>query len=582
MLSEHLEREQQLAAKQREAITHSHEIDHQENMLGALALLLGPETEDTLRVQAVRRLARSDAAQIPVLLRALSSYPEITAPPWPWWPPQYTHCGRLLLRISRRTQIPLTAFLQHPALRQPAGPVLWISVIEAISMLPPAAQTSYYELLLATGLTPPWDTVRYAAAMALAELAGQVSLRPVTVEALHTCQDEARCLPVLLATSYALLRNQEDRGLYALLRLLRRDVPEEGRKAAAFVLAIEQPLQLSSKQYERLTARLLLTLQDPNEEVAQHAAHALRTLGRPDTLRHLCLMLQPEKPSHVLIAILIALEEMMSRPAMREAMQSELLTHIVPLLHSEASEVRQQASYTLATIGGTYVTAILGAIVSNSDHPAYLETIEALRLLYHVLHSSVRTNVVRWLLSCLHSGKEKVQITVLDTLAYIAWQAQVHGQKKALLAYSSQIEQEGILEQLLIGPNAWVRQRTIELLGLLDCQQPTLYFQLLHCLHSDEDSGVRACAAYVLGQVATHRSLLVSLSPIPHLILALADTDEHVTETALNTLAQLASAADPFVVFALRELAAYGQVSVKEDNLAQAAQALLKKWHLAR
>ena len=580
MLSEHIERKQPPAAKQHEASVHIRQIDHQENVLGALALLLGPETEERVRVRAVRRLTRSDATQLPVLLRALSDYPEITAPPWPWWPVQYTHCGQLLLHISRRTQIPLAAFLQHPALHQPAGPVLWISVIEAIALLPPAAQTSDYELLLATGLTPPWDTVRYAAAMALANLAGQAPLRPVTVEALHVCQDEARCLPVLLATSYALLRNQEDRGLYALLRLLRRDVPEEGRKAAAFVLATEQPLQLSPQQYERLTARLLLTLQDPNEEVAQHAAHALRTLGTTDTLRHLCLMLHPQKPPHVLIAMLIAIEEMMSRSVMREAIQGELVAHIVPLLRSEAAEIRRQASYTLATIGGTYVTSILGAIISNSDHPAYLETIEGLRLLHGVLHSSVRTNVVRWLLHCLHSSEENVQITVLDTLVYIAWQAQVHGQRKALLAYSTQIEQEGILELLLTGPNAWVRQRTIELLGLLDFQQPELYFQLLHRLHGDEDSGVRACAAYVLGQVATHRSLPVPLSPIPHLILALADADEYVAETALNTLAQLASATNPFVVCALQELTAYGQAG-KEDNLVQAAQALLKKWHLA-
>ena len=580
MHSEHLDRENRPSAKQREAIAAIRQVDHQENVLGALALLLGPETEESVRGKAVRRLARSSATQLPVLLRALSSYPEITAPPWPWWPPQYRHCGRLLLQISRRTQASLTAFLQHPALHQTAGPVLWVSVIEAIGMLPPAGQTSDNEQLLTTGLKIPWDTVRYSAALALATLAGQAPLRPATVEALCVCQDEAVGLPILLATSYALLRNQEDRGLYALLQLLKREVPEEGRKAAAFVLATEQPLQLTPRQCEQLTERLLLTLQDPNEEVAQHAAHAMRSLGTNATLEQLCSMLYSEKSPHVLIAILIALEEMMARPAMREAMQNKLITHIVPLLRSEAPDIRRQASYTLATIGGTYAITVLGAIISNTSHPAYFEAIEGLRLLHGVLHASVRTHVVRWLLYCLHSEKETEQITVLDTMAYIAWQAQVQGQKKPLLAYSQQIEQEGNLGQLLNHANPWVRQRAIELLGLLNCEQSTLYCQLLRRLHVDEDSGVRACAAYVLGQVATHHSLPALLSPIPNLIEALADIDEHVAETALNTLAQLASAENPFVVYALRELTAYGQTEFKEDNLAQAAQALLKKWHI--
>src|SRR5581483_10409492 len=70
---------------------------HKESVQAALTLLLGPETEYSMRVRAVRRLAKQGPAILPVLLSTLSSFPAITVPAWPWWPPQYEHCARLLL-----------------------------------------------------------------------------------------------------------------------------------------------------------------------------------------------------------------------------------------------------------------------------------------------------------------------------------------------------------------------------------------------------------------------------------------------------------------------------------------------------
>src|SRR2546421_12627939 len=118
-----------------EARLYDHRTHSQEKILAALALLLGPETDYHMRVRATRRLARQGPPLLPLLLTTLNNYPEITSPPWPWWPPQYEHLSRLLLLLGQRAQVPLEALLQHPALSQPAGPVLWTSVIEAAGLL---------------------------------------------------------------------------------------------------------------------------------------------------------------------------------------------------------------------------------------------------------------------------------------------------------------------------------------------------------------------------------------------------------------------------------------------------------------
>ena len=573
MLREHMNSEPPFAAKES-----LRRVNRRESVLGALALLLGTETEETNRIRAVRRLARAgmDETNLLLLLRAMSEHPEITSPPWPCEPPQYASCGRLLYLLSRNLRLPLDAFLTHPALAQPVGPVLWAAMIEAVSLMPAFIQRSEYEPLLRAALLAPWVTVRYSAAMALANLARKVRLSAETVRTLR--REETEALPVLIAASCALLRMQEEHGLDMLLRLLEQDTLPEGRRAAAFVLTMEQPVPIAQGQRERLARQLLLALHDPDEQVAQHAAHALSAYGSEEMLAQLCSLLdtQQSTPAHSKVAALLALEEMMSSAALREIMQRGRLmaTTIVPLLQCETPEVRQQASYTLATIGGSYAATVLGAIISDAASPAYLDAIEGLRLLHGALSLPRRPHVVRWLLSCLQTADEQARISALDSLAYLAWQAR--GQHRALLAYSKQIAQDDTLEHLLISESAWVRQRTLELVGLLHCQRPTLYRQVLHCLRHDTDSGVRACAAYVISQLAPHWATSSTFSPIPDLILALTDPDVYVAETALNTLALLTSNDHPFVVYALKEITAHGYA--EENNLFKAAQALLKKW----
>jgi hypothetical protein len=62
-------------------------------------------------------------------------------------------------------------------------------------------------------------------------------------------------------------------------------------------------------------------------------------------------------------------------------------------LRSPAAEVRRQASYTLAACGGECVAAVLGTIVLNRDHPAHIEAIDSLRLLYGMLRTPRRARM---------------------------------------------------------------------------------------------------------------------------------------------------------------------------------------------
>jgi len=537
-------------------------IVNQEHIRTAMALLLGPETEYALRIRASQRLARQGPPLLPLLLTTLNNYPEITSPPWPWWPPQYEHLSRLLLLLSQRAQIPLEALLQHPALSQPAGPVLWTSVIEAAGLLEQAG----YESLFCRGLAEPWETVRYAAAMALANLAGKGSLLETTVDALRTHQSEEEPLSVRLASSYALLRNGESSGIEVLMTLLHPEAAEEARKAAAFVLATEPPAHLSSTCRERLIKLLLLLLPDSNSEIAMHAARALGSIALASILPPLCSLL--ESSDHCSqIAVLATLEQLASRNTIRQAIQRHTLPgQIAALLSADTPEVRRQASYTLAAIGGAYAAAVFGTTLLNSDHPGHIEAIEGLRLLHGVLRTPTRTNVVRWLLCTLRQQQEEAQITALDSLSYLLWQARVHGQKKARAAISTEILLDGTAIELLTNSSAWVRQRAVELLSILDNQPRTLRTRLMQLLRSDNDSGVRACIAYTLAQTPSRSD---TPSPIPILITTLLDPDEHVAETALNTLGQLASPDDPIVVYVLKELA------VCDNHLAKK---LLKKW----
>lgn len=545
---------------------HPYPKQNQEHVLVALALLLGPETSYPMRLRAARRLARQGPSILPLVLTTLHTYPEIISPPWPHWPAQYEHCSRLLLHLCRSTGLSLEALLQHPTISQPAGPVLWTSIIEAANLQPSLA----YEPLLSQGLTAPWITTRYASAMALAHLADQVSLQATTLELLHTCQQEQEPLPVRLTAAYALLRCNDSSGLAVLMQLIAADIPVETRKAAIFVLATDPPLHLCPTQRSKLIQLLLTTLQDHDGEIALHAAHILSSIALPATLSALGTLLSSSRPQ-AQIATLTALEEMAARKTMRRAIyQHNLPTAIVPLLRADIAEVHRQATFTLTTLGGAYAAAVLGTTLLNQEHPAQLAAIEGLRYLRNVLRAPLRARVLNWLLYALRQSSEQIQVTTLDSLAYLTLQARINGYEKAYDEISLTIYQDSIIVQLLASPYAWVRQRTVELLSMLAHQPETLHIQFLHLLHTDNDSGVRACVAYVLGALQANWA-------IPDLLHALLDPDEYVAETALNALAHLASPDHAIVAYILKELAQEHHKEQPSLRLSRAARQLLKK-----
>lgn len=547
------------------------QLQQQEDVLAAIALLLGPDTDHQRRIRAGRQLARRGPQLLPFLLQTLDTYPEITTPGWPWWPPQYEQISRLLIQLTQSAQLSLEACLRYPGVRQPPGPVLWVGIIEAANLLPHDG----HETLLREGLQAPWNTVRYASAMALANLASRSTLQENTLFALHTCQQTDPDVSVLLASSCALLRSGDNRSIEVLMNLLYPHIDEEVRKAAVFVLATELPIPLAQEQRERLAETLVQTLSDPNHEIALHAAHALRSVALPASLPALAALLDSPYEQFQLIG-LIALEEVASRKAMRQLTQRHALpTHIVPLLRSMEPEIRRQASYTLAAIGGEYAAAVLGTTLLDSNHPGHTEAIEALRLLADALHAPTRVQVVRWLLRTVRQPGEEVQVTALDSLSYLVWRARSQSKRQAFLVMSQEIVEDGIAGELLSSPSAWVRQRAVELLGMLDDQLLTWREQLEALLYNDSDSGVRACVAYAMGQNGIRQA-------IPALIDALLDRDEYVALTALNALGALATPDDSVVLFVVRELAGYSILSREEgDRLSEAAAGWLKKWKKA-
>ncbi len=574
MISEYSNRRQlsnRLPSEQPKGRHFPYNTARQERTLKALTLLLGPETAFDTRLRATRYLARQGSAVLPLLLSTLHHYPELISPPWPGWPLQYEQCSRLLIHLCQDANLSLDALLQHPAISQPAGPVLWTSVIEAVD----AQSDSCYEALLCDGLAAPWETTRYAAAMALANLTSNEPLQESTRAALRICQSTQEPISVRLAASYTLLRSGDSSGIEVLMKLLAENTTGEVCKATIFILATEPPTHLNPQQHEQLTRLLLAALTDENTEISQLAARTLGAIVQPSTLLLLLPLLASCIPS-VQIAALLALEEMAQHKAIRLILRQHMFSaNILPLLQATRSTVRRQAGYTLAAIGGEYVTAVLGIALQNCEHLGQIEAIEALRLLHGVLRLPIREKVVQWLLYVLAQPNEEVQVTALDSLAYLVWQTRTRRKLPANTAICAAINQDGTPLRLLASPHAWVRQRAIELLCMLDNQPPTLHAQLLYLLHHDTDSGVRACIAFILGQVAAHWA-------IPALLEALLDSDELVAITALNALDALdplSTTADAIVLYCIQELAAFSSpVKHNEDELCTSARLLLKKW----
>ncbi|HET8841938.1 MAG TPA: hypothetical protein VFN35_10760 [Ktedonobacteraceae bacterium] len=546
---------------------HLHE---REQLLAAIALLLGPETDYQKRLYASRCLAQEGPEILPLLLSALQAYPEITLPSWPWWPPQYEQISRLLLRLSQQARIPLHELLHYPILSQPPGPVLWTSVIDTTRLLP----HEEYEPLLREGLLSPWWTVRYASAMAIAHRAEYISPGPETRTMLFECQHADKEMLVRLVASCALLRCSDARGLETLKQFLASDVKTEHRKAALFILATELSVPLAPEQKQELATLLLTELCNEDQQSAWYAARALRMVAASDVLPTLsAFLIQPS--THTRLATLIALEELASRKTLRYSMRQQLIPqHIATLLSTREFELRRQACYTLATIGGEYATAVLGTTILDSQHLAHMEAIEALRLLPDARNTTILTRIMRWLVHALSQPSETTQVCALDSLNHLIWQARYQQHPPGMLRVITQeIEQGNILFQLLSNTSTRVRLRSVELLGNLD----TLLFHqrliLLEMLRHDSDSSVRACIAHTLGRAS-------ALWAIPDLLLALLDYQTQVAEAALDALDQLPLLDNELVIYAVKELAAYS-LPLRADSdypyLSRAARSWLKK-----
>ena len=545
-----------------------------ESIQAALTLLLGPETDYSTRVHATRRLTRQGLAILPLFLTALNNYPEITTPAWPWWPPQYEHASHVLLYLIQHEQLQLEDLLHHPLVEQPAGPVLWISILETTNFLPHID----YEELLRAGLETPWTTVRYSAAMTLATRASKALLQKTTLEALKTHIGNAEDYSVRLAASYALLCGNEQVGLEELVHLTHSSLPQEVRNAAVFVLATDLPIQLAFSQREQLTTCLLELLLDSDIELAQQAAHALSKVIVPTFLPALYALLETATTQRKIMALTV-LEELSQKRHMRYLMrQHSLPTRVLPLLQCNDQELRRQAFYTLAACGGEYVAAVFGTIVLNREHPGHVEAIESLRQLHGVLRTPMRANVVRWLLRALPQATEEALLTAIDTLTRLLWQAQNRGCKRAWQEMSGEIIDSGVIIEHLQSHNSRVRQHTIELLITLDgylttdLQLRTLFSKLLS---TDSDSKVRACIAYAYGQIGARWA-------IPELIHTLLDPDEHIARTALAALAQMTTPDDALITYVISELAhLYIGDGQSTNTLAHEAWVIMKKWQKA-
>jgi HEAT repeat protein len=539
-----------------------------EHILTALVLLLGPDTDYARRLRAAQRLARAGAGALPLLLQALHSHPEIVTPLWPWWPPQYEQIGRLLIQLSQEARLSLADLLQMPYLTQPPGPVLWTSVIEAMGQLPHAE----YEPQLRASLEAPWWTVRYAAAMAIANRAAYISLSPATREALYRCQHNDPETHVRLVAACALLRCADNSGLEVLAATLESSTTADIRRAALFILATELPVPLEPARKDHLTDLLLRCLQDEDQQVALYAARALRHTASSHALPELARLLSNER-TQTRLAALLALEELASRKTLRFALQQQQLPkYIVPLLSETEVEVRRQASYTLASIGGEYAAAMLGLSILHNLHPAHLEAIEALRLLPDIQRPSILVRVMRWLQHALVQPLDQVQVRALDSLSSLIWQAHARHQRAQLRIIFQELQQGNCLWQLLASANASIRRRTVELLALLDPQLTVHRSALLEMLHHDSESSVRCCLTHTLGQVA-------ALWAVPDLLLTLLDPDEQVAESALAALSALPLSESALLHSAVQEIAAY-QLPLDRlttRRLAHAARSWLKQ-----
>ena len=542
--------------------------EHQpEDILSALAVILGPDTDYTQRVRATKRLARYGPAAIPQIITTLNNYPEIPLTAWPFSPPQYEQVGHLLQHLSKQATIPATAFLEAPLLEEAPGPVLWASVLEAIGLELHAEA----EPLLQQGLQAPWQMVRYAATLVLAGLSKETTLQSSTQEQLRSLIQETEALPIRLCAAYTLLCSHNSEGLKTLEKLLCLPTPAEGRRATAFLLATDPPIHLNTEDREHLCDYLIQALQDPLGEIARNAAYVLGTIASTSTLFSLrALFIDPR--NQVKIAALLALEEAARRETVRPLLQHQALPMLlIPLLRGSSAEVRHQASATLAAFGGEYAIAVLGTLLLNKDQPGYLEALEALIVLHGVLKPPTRSHVVRWLLQALHTPRTDIQFIALDAFGNLLWQARMQNQQAAYDVLSQQLEQDGTLLQLLGHSLSPLRKRALALLNMLQPMPKEMNAALLRQLQQETEHEIRVMLIERLGLNGAHES-------IPALIQCLLDPG--VAAVALISLYQLSDGQNYLIYSVLRELAFYQVPQQRADRRTRIAQKLLKKWRM--
>lgn len=541
----------------------------QESIQAALARLLGPETSQRVRMRSVRRLVKQGPAALPCILTTLNLYPEICTPTWPDWPPQYSYCGRLLHQFSLLTSLSLQELLQHPTLHSQAGPVLWTGIIEAIEL----QNHTDYQDLLCQGLTTPWETVRYAAAMALATQADQRHLTQTTCWMLQQCLVVSETHPVRLAATYALLSVGDYNSLDSLVRLIQLECPTEVRKAALFLLAHTLRGRIPARWYDRIIEQVIEAMHDPDQALALQAAETCGSITDDTIIPTLASMLDEDAPDLQMV-VLHTLEHAASSGTLRKKiLQSGLLARIIHLCSSQLPPVRLKACCTLAIYGGEYSTSALATMLYDQSHPAHLHAIESIPMLRGALHTPLRRNVLRWLFKLLTAPFEATRAITLDSIALLLKKNHRY-RKNAWHELCQELVLHGYLTHLLHDPASWVRQRAIEILPTLGNYfdaLPDLRPTLEHLLLYDEDSSVRACAAYACGTVSATWA-------IPYLIKALLDSNIYVAQTALHTLEQLASPDDPIVVYVLYELAHAQEKDEPGQELVQEARQLLQKW----
>ncbi len=534
-----------------------------ESILSALALLLGPETLYNQRVQASQRLAKHAHASLPLIISTLSQYPEITSPGWPFSPPQYEPLSKLLVHLADNHHLSLEALFE---MAQPPGPVLWIGIIEASGL----RQNDLHETLLQQGLTAPWETVRYAAAMTLARQVEHFPLAEPTIQQLRQLQYHPEILPVRLAAASALLRAGDETGLDTLLQLVAYPSPLEVRKAAILVISMESPQYLNDIQKSRLCDQLLRSLKDPLAEIAFSAAQLLGTLGSPEQLFSLSYLLHHSR-EQVRLATLQTLEAAAKRPAIRRYfLQQSLPMRIVPMVHSSQERVRRQACYTLAALGGEYATAVLGTQIISSGQPGQLEALEALRFLHGALHLPTRTQVIRWLLQSLAAEREDLQMAALNSLGYLVWQAQAHRKNIVNARISQEITGDYRLFQLLSSPHALLRQQAVTLLSMLDIAPSRLLPRFLRMLRLEPEVRLREHLLEQARRIGT-------VEAIPIFIQGLKDENRQISLSALEALLDFQVQRPEILRAILQELQML-TIGPHKEMLGKKASKILSSW----